>query len=98
MVMTAGQTVLSSLVSLLLGVALVADGQTLAASGRVSTTAESVCVLRAVAAKHPDPKLRNPDYLAEKLVSAEFWRTSPFRDDPDRARATSSERKVNRTG
>src|SRR5215468_1886147 len=71
---------------LLLGVALVANGQTLATSGRVSTTAESVCVLRAIAAKHPDSKIRNPDYLAEKFVSAEFWRTSPFRDDPDRAR------------
>lgn len=71
---------------LVLGLALVANAQTLATSGRVSTTAESVCALRAVAAKHPDPKLRNPDYLAEKFVSAEFWRASPFRDDPDRAR------------
>ena len=71
---------------LLLGVAVVANAQTLATSGRVSTTAESVCALRAIAAKHPDPKIRNPDYLAEKLVSAEFWRTSPLRDDPDRAR------------
>jgi methyltransferase (TIGR00027 family) len=71
---------------LVLGLALVANAQTLATSGRVSTTAESVCVLRAVAAKHPDPKVRNPDYLAEKFVSAEVWRASPFRDDPDRAR------------
>jgi methyltransferase (TIGR00027 family) len=52
----------------------------------VSTTAESVCALRAVAAKHPDPKIRNPDYLAEQFVGAEFWRASPFRDDPGRAR------------
>jgi O-methyltransferase involved in polyketide biosynthesis len=73
-------------VVLLLGVALVANAQTLATSGRVSTTAESVCVLRAVAAKHSDPKVRNPDYLAEKFVSPEVWRTSPFRTDPDRAR------------
>ena len=73
-------------VALLLGVALVANAQTLATSGRVSTTAESVCVLRAVAAKHSDPKVRNPDYLAEKFVSPEVWRTSPFRTDPDRAR------------
>jgi methyltransferase (TIGR00027 family) len=71
---------------LLLGLALVADAQTLATSGRVSTTAESVCVLRAVAAKHPDPKVRNPDYLAEKFVSEEIWRASPLRDDPARAR------------
>jgi methyltransferase (TIGR00027 family) len=42
--------------------------------------------LRAIAAKHVDPKVRNPDYLAEKFVGEEFWRTSPLRDDPDRAR------------
>ncbi len=71
---------------LLLGLALVANAETLATSGRVSTTAESVCMLRAVAAKHPDAKIRNPDYLAEKFVSAELWRASPFRTDPDRAR------------
>jgi methyltransferase (TIGR00027 family) len=71
---------------LLVGVALVANAQTLAGSGRVSTTAESVCALRAVAAKHADPKIRNPDYLAERLVGPEFWRASPFRNDPDRAR------------
>ena len=71
---------------LVFALALVAEGQTLATSGRVSTTAESVCALRAIAAKHVDPRVRNPDYLAEKFVSAEFWRTSPLRDDPDRAR------------
>jgi methyltransferase (TIGR00027 family) len=71
----------------LLGLALVAScAQTLATSGRVSTTAESVCALRAIAAKHPDSKVRNPDYLAEKFVSEAFWRASPYQDDPDRAR------------
>src|SRR5262247_1179815 len=84
--MAAGRRLLTSPGWLLLGVALSVNAQTLATSGRVSTTAESVCVLRAVAAKHPDPKIRNPDYLAEKFVSAEVWRTSPFRTDPDRAR------------
>jgi methyltransferase (TIGR00027 family) len=70
-----------------LGLALVAScAQTLATSGQVSLTAESVCALRAVAAKHPDPKVRNPDYLAEKFVSEAFWRTSPYRADPERAR------------
>jgi hypothetical protein len=54
----------------LLGLALVAScAQTLATSGQVTVTAESVCALRAVAAKHPDPKVRNPDYLAGKFVS-----------------------------
>ena len=35
--------------------------------GQPSTTAEYVCAYRGIAAQHPDPKLRNPDYLAEKL-------------------------------
>src|SRR5262245_25190540 len=88
--MAPGRRLLTSHGWLLLAVALVANAQTLATSGRVSTTAESVCVLRAIAAKHPDPKIRNPDYLAEKFVSAEFWRTSPFRTDPERARHSPS--------
>jgi methyltransferase (TIGR00027 family) len=84
--MAAGQRLLAFAGWLLLGLAVVADAQTLATSGRVSRTAESVCLLRAIAATHPDPKVRNPDYLAEKFVSPEFLRTSPFRDDPERAR------------
>jgi methyltransferase (TIGR00027 family) len=69
---------------LLLGCALAAScAQTLATSGKVSVTAEAVCALRAAAAKHPDPKVRNPDYLAEKFVSA-TW--TPYQADPDRAR------------
>src|SRR5215510_1630745 len=72
---------------LLLGLTFMAtSAQTLATSGRVSMTAESVCALRAAAAKHPDPKVRNPDYLAERFVDEAFWRASPFRDDPERAR------------
>ena len=68
----------------MLGLALMAScAQTLTTSGRVSVTAESVCALRAVAAKHPDPKVRNPDYLAEKFVSETFWRTAPYRSDPE---------------
>jgi methyltransferase (TIGR00027 family) len=35
--------------------------------GQPSSTAEFVCSYRGIAAQHPDPKLRNPDYLAEKL-------------------------------
>ena len=50
---------------LLLACALMAScAQTLATSGKVSTTAQAVCALRAAAAKHPDPKVRNP-YLPE---------------------------------
>lgn len=35
--------------------------------GQPSTTAEWVCAYRGIGAQHPDPKLRNPDYLAGKL-------------------------------
>ncbi len=35
--------------------------------GQPSTTAEWVCAYRGIGAQHPDPKLRNPDYLAQKL-------------------------------
>jgi len=63
--MLAGRRLLTAPGWLVLGLALAANAQTLATSGRVSTTAESVCVLRAIVAKHLDPKVRNPDYLAE---------------------------------
>ena len=76
---------------LALGLALMAScAQTLATSGRVSQTAESVCALRAVAARHPDPKVRNPDYLAERFVDEAFWRASPYRTHPERARHSPS--------
>jgi methyltransferase (TIGR00027 family) len=35
--------------------------------GEVSRTAIAVCEYRAIAAQHPDPRLRNPDVLADKL-------------------------------
>lgn len=35
--------------------------------GQPSSTAEWVCLYRGIAAMHPDPKLRNPDHLAEHL-------------------------------
>src|SRR6184192_2011515 len=70
--MPAGRRLLTAPGWLVLGLALAANAQTLATSGRVSTTAESVCVLRAIAAKHLDPKVRNPDYLAEKFGSRCF--------------------------
>ena len=37
--------------------------------GQPSSTAEIVCAYRGIGAQHPDQKLRNPDYLAEKLCS-----------------------------
>jgi methyltransferase (TIGR00027 family) len=40
--------------------------------GEVSTTAESTCAWRAIAAQHPDPKLRNPDDIAHKLCRSKM--------------------------
>lgn len=49
--------------------------------GEVSWTAEGVCASRAVGALAPDPKIRNPDYLAAKFVSPAYWRYSVFKKD-----------------
>ena len=46
-----------------------------------SFTAESCAAFRAIAALDPDEKIRNPDYLAEKFVSLEFWEKTGFRLD-----------------
>ena len=47
--------------------------------GEVAPTAEGVCGYRALAAQHPDPKLRNPDDLAAKLCR---WNSPLPRDYP----------------
>ena len=83
-----GPEALRWLVWMLVALPLVAGCATsLAASGRVSWTAEAVCASRAIGAKHPDPKVRNPDYLAERFVSDAFWRHYAYPNDYDRARA-----------
>ncbi len=41
--------------------------------GEVSLTQEIRAGWRAIAAMDPDDKVRNPDYLAEKFLSPEFW-------------------------
>ena len=46
-----------------------------------SWTAESVLALRAIAAMDPDAKIRNPDYLAIKLVKPEFWYYTGYSKD-----------------
>ena len=46
--------------------------------GQPTSTAEWVCLYRAIAAQHPDPKLRNPDDLAEKLC---WWPVAIFPDN-----------------
>jgi O-methyltransferase involved in polyketide biosynthesis len=55
----------------LLGAALLLAAGTAQAvpPGKPSFTADAVCSYRAISAQHPDPKLRNPDYLAEKLCT-----------------------------
>jgi len=45
--------------------------------GEVSSTAEATCGLRALAAQHPDPKLRNPDTVAARLCR---WASTLSRD------------------
>jgi len=53
---------------LLAGLGLCAAQAALAVKpGEVSGTAEAVCRYRAIAAQHPDAKLRNPDHLAGRL-------------------------------
>ena len=41
-------------------------------AGEVSWSADMVCMLRAIASQHPDPKLRNPDHLAQRLCPRPF--------------------------
>ncbi len=47
--------------------------------GQVSYTARACAAFRAIGAHNPDPKIRNPDYLAEKMLGPEFWATSSLR-------------------
>ena len=51
--------------------------------GEISFTAEMGAGQRAVAAMHPDEKIRNPDYLAEKFLSEDFWHYYHFSRDFD---------------
>ena len=50
-------------------------------SGMLSITAEGVTAARAIFAQHPDPKVRNDDYLAMKLVAPEYWHYSLMKPD-----------------
>jgi len=49
----------------------------------ISLAAEMGAAQRAVAGMHPDKKLRNPDYLAEKFVSDDFWHYYHYSRDFD---------------
>ncbi len=44
--------------------------------GRPSFTAQAVCAFRAIGAQDPDPKVRNPDHMAERLLGRHYWDNS----------------------
>ena len=50
-------------------------------SGMLSITAEGTTAARALFAQHPDPKVRNDDYLAMKMVAPEYWHYSLMNPD-----------------
>jgi methyltransferase (TIGR00027 family) len=50
-------------------------------SGMLSITAEGTTAARAIFAQHPDPKVRNDDHLAMKLVAPEYWHYSLMKPD-----------------
>ncbi len=45
--------------------------------GKTSYTAEAVCAFRSIAALDPDPKTRNPDYMAAEFVNPAFKHRFP---------------------
>jgi methyltransferase (TIGR00027 family) len=53
----------------------------------ISLSAEISAAQRAVGAKHPDERLRNPDYLAWQFVSDEFWHYYHYSRDFDASMA-----------
>ena len=55
--------------------------------GEVSVVAEMQTGFRAVAAMDPDEKVRNPDYLAEKFLTPNFWFFGPLVKDYKKSRA-----------
>ena len=50
-------------------------------SGMLSITAEGTTAARAIFAQHPDPKVRNDDHLAMKLVAPEYWHYTLMKPD-----------------
>lgn len=53
--------------------------------GEVSYSAAMTAGMRAVAAMHPDEQVRNPDYLAVKLLPADFWEFGVLHKDYTRS-------------
>src|SRR3982750_4601544 len=54
--------------------------------GKPSVTSLNTTVSRAIGARHPDPSIRNLDYLAEKFIGPEE-RAILAERDPDRLKA-----------
>ena len=52
---------------------------------QVSWVAENAAILRAVAAMHPDEKVRCPDHLAAHFVTEANWHYSPYSRNYDRS-------------
>ena len=67
--------------ALILCLALITPAAWAVESGMLSITAEGVTAARAIFAQHPDPKVRNDDYLAMKLVAPEYWHYSLMKPD-----------------
>jgi methyltransferase (TIGR00027 family) len=47
-------------------------------AGKISYTAELMCAYRAIGARDPDPKTRNPDSLAQHFVDPELVKRMPY--------------------
>ena len=69
------------LIVLLLVAALFTPAAWAVESGMLSITAEGTTAARAIFAQHPDPKVRNDDYLAMKLVAPEYWHYTLMKPD-----------------
>jgi methyltransferase (TIGR00027 family) len=69
------------LVVLLLVATLLTPAAWAVESGMLSITAEGTTAARAIFAQHPDPKVRNDDHLAMKLVAPEYWHYSLMKPD-----------------
>ena len=69
------------LMALLLAAVLFSPAAWAVDSGMLSITAEGTTAARAIFAQHPDPKVRNGDYLAIKLVAPEYWHYTLMKPD-----------------
>jgi methyltransferase (TIGR00027 family) len=67
--------------ALILCFALITPAAWAVESGMLSITAEGTTAARAIFAQHPDPRVRNDDYLAMKLVAPEYWHYSLMKPD-----------------